>query len=83
MVLSSGFRDLPVSRRFMDAAYNCRRGVWTDFVSELENPNTIERSAGDQPCGRVKLQVRVEQWREGSGGSLDVLQQATVIDWTN
>ena len=42
-------------------------------MSELENPNAIKRSAGDHPCGRVELEIGVEQWRKGSGGSIDVL----------
>jgi hypothetical protein len=78
---SSGFPDLPVSRRFMNAAPNCRRGVRTGVVSELENPYPVERSAGDQPCGRVEVEVSVEQWRKGSGASIDVFQQTSVIDW--
>jgi hypothetical protein len=74
---------VPVIRRFMNAAPNCRRGVWTGLVSELENPNAVERSAGDQPCGRVELEVSVEQWRKGSGASIDVFQQTSVIYWGN
>jgi hypothetical protein len=75
--------DLPVSRRFMNAARNCRRGVRTGLESELENPNAVERSAGDQPCGRVELEGSVEQWRKGSGASIDVFQQTSVIDRGN
>jgi hypothetical protein len=57
---SSGFQVRPISRRFMNAALNCRRGVWTGLVGELENPNAVKRSAGDQPCGRIQLEVSVE-----------------------
>lgn len=57
---SSGSQDLPVIRRFMNAASNCRRGVRTGLMSELENPNAFERSAGDQPSGRVELEVSVK-----------------------
>ena len=67
----------------MNAAPNCRRGVRTGLVSELENPNAVERSAGDQPCGRIQLEVSVEQWRKGSVASLDVFQQTSVIDWSD
>ena len=42
-------------------------------MSELQNPDTVQRSAGDQPFGRIELEVSVEQWRKGSGGSIDVL----------
>jgi hypothetical protein len=52
-------------------------------MSELEKPDAVERSAGDEPCGRTQLEVSVEQWRKGTGGSIDVLQEATVIDWDN
>jgi hypothetical protein len=78
---SSRSPDLPVSRRFMNAAYDCRRGVRTGLFSELENPNAVERSAGDQPCGRVELEVSVEQWRKGSSASIDIFQQTRVFDW--
>jgi hypothetical protein len=78
---SSERHDLPVSRRFMNAVYNCRRGVRTGLFSELENSNAVKRSAGDQPCGRVELEVSVEQWRKCSGASIDVFQQTTIIGW--
>ena len=49
-------------------------------MSELQDPDTVEGSAGDQPCCRVELKITVEQWRKGTCGSIDVFQQATIID---
>ncbi len=49
-------------------------------MSELEKPDAIERSAGDEPCRRIQLEVSVEQWRKGGGASIDVFQQATIIE---
>jgi hypothetical protein len=49
-------------------------------MSELENPNAVKRTAGDQPGGRIQLEVSVEHWRKGAGRSIDVFQQATIID---
>ena len=72
MEQSSELKDRPISRRFMDAVLNCSRGVRTNPVRQLEKSNAVERSAGDQPCGRVQLEVRVEQWRKGAGSSIDV-----------
>ena len=80
---SSGFRNLPLSRRFVNAAPNCRSGPRTGLLSELKNSNAVERSAGDQPCGRVQLEISVEQRRKCSGASIDVLQQTSVIEWGN
>ena len=76
---SSVFRDLPLSRRFVNAAPDSRRGIRTGLVRELENPNSLERSAGDQPCGRVQLEVSIEQWRKGTAGSIDVFQETAVM----
>ena len=78
---SSGCQDLPVSRRFMNAAYNCGHSIRTGPFSELENPNAVKRPAGDQPCGRIQLEISVEQWRKGSSASIDVFQQTSVFDW--
>jgi hypothetical protein len=64
----------------MNAAYNRSRGIRTRLVSELENPNAVKRTAGDQPGGRIQLEVSVEHWRKGAGRSIDVFQQATIID---
>ena len=38
---------------------------------------------GDQPCGRVQLEISVGQWRKGSGASIDIFQQTTVSDWSD
>ena len=73
-------KNRQVSRRFMNAAYNRSRGIRTRLVSELESPNAVKKSAGDQPCGRIQVEVSVEQWRKGAGRSTDVFQQATIID---
>ena len=77
---SSGCQDLPVSRRFMNAAYNSGHCIRTGLFSELENPNAVKRPASDQPCGRIQLEISVEQWRKGSSASIDVFQQTTVFD---
>ncbi|MCE3240297.1 MAG: hypothetical protein K0Q83_804, partial [Deltaproteobacteria bacterium] len=78
---SSGCQDLPISRRFMNAAYNCGYSIRTGLFSEMENPNAVKRPAGDQPCGRIQLEISVEQWRKGSSASIDVFQQTSVFDW--
>ena len=49
-------------------------------MSELQNPDTVEGSAADQPRDGIQLEVSVQQWRKGSGGSIDVFQEATIID---
>ena len=58
-------------------------GLWAKLMSELENPDAVERSASHQPSGRIKLEDSIKQWRKGTGASIDVFQQTTVIDWGN
>jgi hypothetical protein len=41
---STGFQDLPISRRFVNAALSCIGGVRTRLKNELENPNAVKRS---------------------------------------
>lgn len=64
----------------MDAAPDSVCGVGTELMSELQNPDTVEGFAADQPRGGIQLEVSVQQWRKGSGGSIDVFQEATIID---
>ena len=74
-------KELPASGRFIYSTPDGIRGVWAELLSELENPDAVERSAGHQPCGRIKLKESIEQWWKGTGASIDVFQQTTVIDW--
>jgi hypothetical protein len=64
----------------VNAAPDSVCGVGTELMSELQNPDTVEGSAGDQPCGRVELEIGVQQRRKGTAGSIDAFQKATIID---
>ena len=55
----------------MNAAPDGSRGIRTEPLSELKDSDPVQRSASDQPPGRVKLEVCIEQRREGGGGSID------------
>ena len=57
------------------------RGGRTELLSELENPDGVERSAGHKPGGRSKLKGSIKQWRKGTGASIDVFQQTSVTGW--
>jgi hypothetical protein len=56
-------------------------GGRTELLSELENPDAVERSASHQPCGRLELEDSIKQGRIGAGAPIDMLQKTTVVDW--
>jgi hypothetical protein len=52
-------------------------------MSELKNPDAVERSTRYQPCRRVELEDSIKQGGKGAGASIDVLQKTTVVHWGN
>jgi hypothetical protein len=50
-------------------------------MSELENPNPVQRSASHEPCGRRNLKDSRKQRVKCTAASIDVFQQTIVINW--